>query len=318
MNVPGLDLKTQYASIRKEMEEKILEVLASQSFVLGPEVAALEKELSDLHETKRAIGVSSGSDAILISLMALGIGEGDSVVTTPFTFFATAGAITRLKARPVFCDIDEKSYNLSPEALRELLEKKIKREGRKCFKAILPVHLYGQCADMDSINDLADEYGMSVIEDACQAVGASYPSRKGVRKACSMGTVGTLSFYPTKNLGGLGDGGMVLTNDEKLGDKIRMLRVHGESNRYYYHAIGGNFRMDALQAAGLRVKLRHFADWQAMRRERAAYYDKKLIESGLCEEGFLKLSESLYKASGIPEGHTYHQYVVRVKDRDAL
>lgn len=318
MNVPSLDLKAQYLSIKNEMDRKILEVLGSQAFILGPEVEALEKELAALHGVGHGIGVSSGSDAILVSLMALGIGEGDSVVTSPFTFFATAGTIARLKARPVFCDIDEKSFNLSPESLESVLKKEIREKGHRRVKAIVPVHLYGQCADMDPINGLAQEYGLAVLEDACQAVGSEYPSKLGAKRACALGIAGTLSFYPTKNLGGLGDGGMVLTNDGGLAAKIRTLRVHGESRRYFYDAVGGNFRLDALQAAALRVKLKHLPDWQIERRKRAAYYDKKLQEAGLPRSGFIALPPALYRNSNIGNYHTYHQYVIRAKDRDAL
>jgi dTDP-4-amino-4,6-dideoxygalactose transaminase len=313
-----LDLKAQYLAIRKEINEKILEVLSSQMFVLGPEVESLEKELATLHGVGHGIGVSSGSDAILVSMMALGIGEGDLVVTSPFTFFATAGTIARLKARPVFCDIDEKSFNISPELLSPLLGKKTREKRNPKVKAIVPVHLFGQCADMDAINGLAREYGLAVIEDACQAVGSEYPSKLGTRRACALGTAGTLSFYPTKNLGGLGDGGMVLTNDGELASKVRTLRVHGGSRRYYYDVIGGNFRLDALQAAALRVKLRHLPDWQVERRKRAEYYDRKLQEAGLPGSGFIALPHALYKNSGAVNYHTYHQYVIRAKERDAL
>jgi dTDP-4-amino-4,6-dideoxygalactose transaminase len=318
MIVPSLDLKAQYRSIKSELDAKILEVLGSQGFVLGPEVESLEKELADLHGTAHGIGVSSGSDALLVSLMALGIGEGDIVVTTPFSFFATAGAITRLGARPAFCDIDEKSYNLSPDALDAYLRKEVRGKGNARVKAAIPVHLYGQCADMDAIGALAGEYRLAVIEDACQAVGSEYPSSRGLRKACSLGTAGTLSFYPTKNLGGIGDGGMVLTNDAALAGRIRSLRVHGESRRYYYDAIGGNFRLDALQAAALRVKLGHFAEWQERRRERAAYYDAAFERSGLARGGHISPPVCAYRDSGAMNHHTYHQYVIRAKDRDGL
>jgi len=318
MNVPSVDLKAQYLTIKKEMDRKLLEVLGSQGFILGPEVEALEKELAALHGVGHGIGVSSGSDAILVSLMALGIGEGDVVVTSPFTFFATAGTITRLKARPVFCDIDEKSFNLSPESLDFVLKKEVGDKRHRRVKAIIPVHLYGQCADMDPINGLAQEYGLAVLEDACQAVGSEYPSKLGAKRACALGIAGTLSFYPSKNLGGLGDGGMVLTDDDGLAAKVRTLRVHGESHRYFYDAIGGNFRLDALQAAALRVKLKHLPDWQVERRKRAEYYDRKLQESGLPRSGFIALPPALYRNSNIENYHTYHQYVIRAKDRDAL
>ncbi len=318
MIVPGLDLKAQYKSIRSELDAKVLEVLGSQGFVLGPEVEALEKELAALHGTGHAVGVSSGSDALLVALMALGIREGDVVATTPFTFFATAGAVSRLGARPAFCDIDEKTYNLSPDTLGEYLKREVRGKQNSRVKAVIPVHLYGQCADMDAIGALAGEYGLAVVEDACQAVGSEYPSKRGIRKACALGTAGTLSFYPTKNLGGIGDGGMVLTDDTALADRIRTLRVHGESRRYYHDAIGGNFRLDALQAAALRVKLRHFSEWQERRRENAAYYDAAFERSGLTGAGLIASPAAVYKDSGAVHHHTYHQYVIRAKKRDGL
>ncbi len=318
MNVPGLDLKAQYRSIRSELDAKILEVLGSQGFVLGPEVEALENELAALHGTKHAVGVSSGSDALLVALMALDIRPGDVVVTSPFTFFATAGAVSRLGARPAFCDIDERTYNLSPDALGEYLKREARGRKSPRVRAVIPVHLYGQCADMDAIGALAREYGLAVVEDACQAVGSDYPSKEGVRKACALGTLGTLSFYPTKNLGGIGDGGMVLTSDAALADKVRALRVHGESRRYYYDAIGGNFRLDALQAAALRVKLRHFPEWQRRRRENASYYEAAFERSGLTSGGQIALPAAVYRDSGAVDHHTYHQFVIRAKERDGL
>jgi dTDP-4-amino-4,6-dideoxygalactose transaminase len=318
MNVPSLDLKAQYRGIREEMDRKILDVLASQGFVLGLEVEALEQELAVRHGVPGAVGVSSGSDALLVALMALGIGKGDSVVTTPFTFFATAGAVTRLGAKPVFCDIEENSFNLSPDALERVLNHEIREKGNKRVKAVIPVHLYGQCADMDRINDLARDFGLFVVEDACQAVGSEYPSRDGIRKACSLGDAGTLSFYPTKNLGGIGDGGMVLTRNAELAEKIRALRVHGESRRYYYDTIGGNFRLDAIQAAALRVKLGHFDDWQEKRRALADAYSLKFREAGLAKDSWIVLPEAVYRDSGAVHYHTYHQYVIRAKNRDGL
>ena len=318
MNVPSLDLKAQYRSIRGELEPRILEVLSSQGFVLGPEVEALERELAAAHGTGHAVGVSSGSDALLVTLMALGIGAGDVVITTPFTFFATAGAITRLGARPAFCDIEERSFNLSPEALGAYLAREVRGRRNARVKAVIPVHLYGQCADMDAINALAREYGLAVVEDACQAVGSEYPSKLGVRKACALGAAGTLSFYPTKNLGGIGDGGMVLTDDGDLAARVRSLRVHGESRRYFHDAIGGNFRLDALQAAALRVKLRHLAEWQERRREHAAYYDSAFETAGLVGGGRIALPVAVYKDSGAVDHHTWHQYVIRARERDGL
>jgi dTDP-4-amino-4,6-dideoxygalactose transaminase len=318
MNIPLLDLKAQYQSIEQEINQKILEVASSQRFILGSEVENLEKEIAAYSQTKFATGVSSGSDALLVSLMALEVGEGDAVITTPFTFFATAGAIARLKARPVFCDVDKASCNLSPAKLEEMLESQIKEDLKLKIKAIIPVHLYGQCADMTPIMDLARKHGLFVIEDAAQAIGAEYPSPSGIKKACAMGDLGTLSFFPSKNLGAFGDGGMVLTNDESLAQKIKLLRVHGSRDKYFYEILGGNFRLDAIQAAILRVKLKYLENWQEKRIEKAAYYDLTFKESGLGEEGLIQIPESLYKDRGIKNYHVYHQYVIRTKKRDKL
>lgn len=318
MNIPFLDLKQQYKSIQKEIDQKILEVVSSQKFVLGSEVEALEQEIAAYCQTGYAVGVSSGSDALIISLMAFDLDENDAVVTTPFTFFATAGAIARIKAKPIFCDIDEKSYNLDTEKLSELLESRSRARDVSSIKAIIPVHLYGQCVEMTPLLALAKKYELSVIEDAAQAIGSEYPSPDGMRKACSMGDVGILSFFPSKNLGGFGDGGMVLTDDEKLTQKLKLLRVHGSRNKYFYDIIGGNFRLDALQAAVLRVKLKHLDDWQRKRREKALHYDRIFTESSLVEEGHIQVPEALYKGSGAEYFHTYHQYVIRARDRDQL
>jgi dTDP-4-amino-4,6-dideoxygalactose transaminase len=318
MNIPLLDLKAQYQSIQQEINQKILEVASSQRFILGSEVENLEKEIAGYSQTKFATGVSSGSDALLVSLMALELGQGDAIITTPFTFFATAGAIARLKARPVFCDIDQASFNLSPEKLEEMLKSQIKKHQSLKIKAIIPVHLYGQCADMAPIMNLARKRDLFVIEDAAQAIGAEYPSSSGIKKACAMGDLGTLSFFPSKNLGAFGDGGMVLTNDESLAQKIKLLRVHGSRDKYFYEILGGNFRLDALQAAILRVKLKYLESWQEKRIEKAAYYDLAFKELGLGEEGLIQIPESRYKDRGIKNYHVYHQYVIRAKKRDKL
>ena len=318
MKVPILDLRAQYTAIKDELEPKVMEVFASGSFVLGSEVDGLEKELAAYLGCRFAVGVSSGSDALIISLMALGIGEGDAVITTPFTFFATAGAISRLKARPVFCDIEETSFNLSAGRFAEILDANQKKGHPLKIKAVIPVHLYGQCADMNSILEFSRGHGVSVIEDAAQAIGAEYPASDGVKKACAMGDLGTLSFYPTKNLGGAGDGGMVLANDQALAEKLRALRTHGERTRYYYDYIGGNFRLDALQATVLRVKFRHLENWQRKRREIASLYDRKFRHSGLEEKGLIATPKALYKDTGITHFHTYHQYVIRARKRDQL
>jgi len=318
MGIPFLDLKAQYQTIREEIDQKIMEVIASQNFVLGTEVESLEEEVVAYSGARHAVGVSSGSDALIISLMALDVGENDAVVTTPFTFFATAGAIARVKARPVFCDIEKRGYNLDPERLAELLETHSNKHGEPPIKAVIPVHLYGQCADMTPIVSLARKYDLSVIEDAAQAIGAEYPAPEGIKRACSLGDTGTLSFFPSKNLGGFGDGGMVLTDDEDLARKLKLLRVHGSRNKYFYDVIGGNFRLDALQAAVLRVKLRHLEEWQRKRIEKASYYDRIFRESGLGEEDLVQVPEALYKDSGTANFHTYHQYVIRAKNRDSL
>ena len=315
MNVPSLDLKAQYATIKDEVDRKVLEVLGSQGFILGPEVEALENELAAYLGAARAVGVSSGTDALIVSLMALGVGPGDAVVIPPFTFFASGGAVARVGARPVFCDIDPATFNLDPARLEEVLRKE---ERTLRIKAVIPVHLYGQVADMDAICEVAGRRGIAVVEDACQAVGSEYPSKNGVRKACTMGSLGALSFYPTKNLGAIGDAGMVLTNDEALAERVRKLRVHGERSRYFHDEIGGNFRLDALQAAVLRIKLRHLEEWQAKRRERAAFYDKRFATEGLVEEGFVSPPAAVYRTAGLTHFHTYHQYVIRAKRRDAL
>jgi dTDP-4-amino-4,6-dideoxygalactose transaminase len=318
LHLPILDLKAQYQSIKEEINEKVSEVFGSQSFILGAEVEALEKEIASLSGTKFGIGVSSGSDALIVSLMALGIGAGDAVITTPFTFFATAGAIARLGAKTLFCDIDPETYNLDPEKMEELLQKAKRTKRIQKIKAVIPVHLYGQSADMDPLLDSAKRYGLWVIEDAAQAIASEYPSRKGIRRAGSMGTMGTLSFFPSKNLGGYGDGGMVLTNSQKLAAKLKCLRVHGGVNKYFYNLLGGNFRLDALQAAILRVKLKHLDEWQKKRRERAEYYNRKISQTGLEKEGLVKLPSAVYRDRGVSNDHTFHQYVIRAQKRDQL
>jgi dTDP-4-amino-4,6-dideoxygalactose transaminase len=250
--------------------------------------------------------------------MALEVGDGDEVVTTPFSFFATAGAIARQRAKPLFCDIENKSYNIDPAKLEELLREEIEERGNSNIKAIIPVHLYGQCADMTSIMSLAKKYNLAVIEDAAQAIGAEYPEPDGVKKAGAMGSCGILSFFPSKNLGGFGDGGMVLTDDEKLAHTLMLLRRHGSRDKYFYDILGGNFRLDALQAAVLRVKLNYLESWQDERRERASYYDTIFKESGVLEEGLVQIPEALYRESGIKNYHTYHQYVIKASQRDKL
>lgn len=318
MKVPFLDLKAQFKEIKEEIRIKIDSILESQKFALGPEVEALEREIASLCEVKRAIGVSSGTDALLISLMALNIKPGDEIITTPFTFFATAGAIARLQAKPVFCDIEPVTFNLDPNKLNHFLEKTKKTGKMAKIKGIIPVHLYGQCADMDKIMDLANFYNLFILEDAAQAIAAEYPSSKGIKKAGSMGQAGVISFYPTKNLSAYGDGGMVLTNINRLAEKIMRLRVHGERKRYFYDVIGGNFRLDALQAGVLRVKLPYLVYWLQKRREVAAQYEVLFKASGLIERMMISLPQAVYKNKGIKNYHTYHQFVIRARKRNQL
>ncbi len=318
MEIQFLDLKAQYHTIKDEIDQKIQEVVGSQRFILGEEVKELENEIAAYSGAQHAVGVSSGSDALIIALMALDVGEGDYVVTTPFTFFATAGAIARLRAIPLFCDIQPDSYNIDPEKLADLLSQKIGKRDMSRIKAIIPVHLYGQVADMDAINKLAKQYGLAVIEDAAQAIGSEYPGSQGVSRACTLGDMGILSFFPSKNLGAFGDGGMVLTDSSSLAEELRVLRVHGSVSKYIYETLGGNFRLDALQAAVLRVKLKHLDAWHLGRQQKADFYRSRFQESGLLEKGEVQIPVELYRKSGAAHYHTYHQYVIRVKDREKL
>lgn len=318
MKIPLLDLKKQYQAIKDEIDTKMQKVVASQMFILGDEVDALERELAEYSGAQDAVGVTSGSDALIVSMMALGIGSGDKVITTPFTFFATAGAIVRVGAIPVFCDIDPVTYNLDPAALADILAMADKAGDTSRLKAVLPVHLYGQMTDMDPIIQSARTYNLFVIEDACQAVGSEYPSDTGVKKSCTFGDMGTLSFFPSKNLGGFGDGGMVITNSRDLAGRIRKLRNHGAADRYFYDEIGGNFRLDALQAAILRIKLQHLDDWQQGRRQRAETYHRLFQEFDLTEKELVQPPAEVYRNTGVEQYHTYHQYVIRAVDRDAL
>jgi len=318
MRFPLLDLKAQYESIEKELKERVSEVLDSQMFILGAEVKALEEELSAYVGAKYALGVSSGSDALIISLMALQVGQGDSVVTTPFTFFATGGAIARLGAKPVFCDIEPNTFNIDTHKLAELLELEIEKKGNAQIKGILPVHLYGQCVDMKPIQSLAEKYDLFVLEDAAQAVGSEYLMDSEVKRACTLGDLGILSFYPAKNLGACGDAGMVLTNNQNLVDRMRLLRVHGSANKYMYDILGGNFRMDAIQATVLRVKLKHLDSWIVGRQQKALAYDGFFREAGLVEKRLIQSPEAIYRDTGLKYFHTYHQYVIRAESRNDL
>ena len=305
MKVPLLDLKKQYEGIKDDVVKAVNEVFDSQLFILGPKVEELEKEIAAYCRCNYAVGVSSGTDALLLSLMAAGVGYGDLVITTPYTFFATAGAIARVGARPVFVDIDKSTYNMDPEKLDETMSSL--DEARPKAKAIIPIHLFGQCANMDSILKIADSYGLAVIEDAAQAIGAEYEFRDGTAKrAGSMGPYGCFSFFPSKNLGAFGDGGMVTTNEMEVYERLKIMRVHGSKPKYYHNAIGGNFRLDALQAAILLIKLRHLDEWTEKRRENAGLYRELFEEKDLA-------AISLPKDIG--KRHIYNQFVIKVEDR---
>ncbi len=295
LRVPMLDLQAQYATIKDEVLAAVGEVLDSQVCIGGPKVTELERKVAALCGCAYGVGVSSGTDALLCSMMSLEIGPGDEVITTPFTFFATAGCIARLGATPVFVDIDSGTYNLNPEGIESAITART--------KAIIPVHLFGQTADMDAIMSIAERYGLAVIEDAAQAISATY---KG-RRAGSMGVMGCLSFFPSKNLGGVGDGGMVVTNDETLYERLLVIRNHGSKPKYWHPHIGGNFRLDPIQAAVLLVKLPYLEGWSEARRGNAAYYDERLGPLGVCIPYIKPGCESVY-----------NQYVIRVDRRDEL
>jgi dTDP-4-amino-4,6-dideoxygalactose transaminase len=328
MKVPLLDLKAQYQSIQAEITTALREVVDEQHFILGPKVAGLEETIAAYSGSTYGIGVSSGSDALLICLMAEEIGPGDEVITTPYSFFATAGVIARLGAVPVFVDIDRDTYTINPD----LIEEKITPKTR----ALIPVHLYGQCADMDPIVEIAAKNGLTLIEDAAQAIGAEYVSQRSssspTRRAGSLGTYGCLSFFPTKNLGGFGDGGMVVTDDPERAEKMKVLRVHGSKPKYYHALVGGNFRLDALQAAVLSAKFPHLDAWTAQRQANAAWYDRALQATGLVDTGVIRPPKPVWKeacadeSSGSNPGpekpdfhyHIYNQYVIATNRRDDL
>lgn len=307
MGVPLLDLNAHHAPLHEEIMAAVERTFQSQAFILGPEVGTLEERVSTYCQAKYGIGVTSGTDALLIALMALGIRQGDEVITTPYSFFATAGVVARLGAKPVLVDIDPITYNLDPLKIDQVVTSKT--------RALIPVHLYGQCADMEAIMDLAKRHNLGVIEDAAQAIGAEY--RDG-RRACSMGTIGCLSFFPSKNLGCLGDGGMAVTSDPELAERMRILRVHGSKPKYYHKLIGGNFRLDTIQAAVLNVKLNYLDGWTRKRQENAIRYGELFKHSGLVHTGRVRLPVPVYQESGARHYHIYNQFVLRVDRRDAL
>jgi len=304
MQVPLLDLKAQYSTIKAEVEAALAEVMESQHFILGPKVEQCEKAIAEYSHCSHAVGVSSGSDALLACLMAENIGPGDEVITTPYTFFATVGAVSRLGATPVFVDIDPVTYNLDASQIESKVTSKT--------RAIIPVHLYGQMADMDVVMAVAEKHGFVVIEDAAQAIGAE---SKG-RRAGSIGHYGCFSFFPSKNLGAAGDGGMIVTNDAKRAEKLKCLRAHGSKPKYHHKIIGGNFRLDALQAAIVYAKLRHLDEWTADRQQNAKKYDQFFAEAGLATDGGGLGNIGLPKV--VRERHIFNQYVIRISRRDQL
>ncbi len=317
MNVPLLDLRAQYATIKDKVRAAVDGVLESQRFVLGTQVSALEEEIAKYCGVPFAVGVASGTDALLLSLKALGIGPGDAVVTVPFTFFATAGVIVNLGARPLFVDIEEAGFEMDPERLSSFLarectfslttQKTVHKSTNTTIKAIVPVHLYGQCAEMDEILAIGQRHNLPVVEDACQAIGATYKDRK----AGAMGDLGCFSFFPSKNLGGAGDGGMVITSSPQLAERVRLLRTHGSHPKYFHSIVGFNSRLDELQAAVLRVKLPYLQQWSNARHENAMHYGKDFQAAGL-----LPL---VIPPAVLPDrSHIFHQYVIRCKKRDEL
>ncbi len=307
MGVPLLDLKAHHEPLHQEIMAALEQTFETQRFILGPDVEKLEERVATYCQAKYGVGVTSGTDALLVALMALGIGSGDEVITTPYSFFATAGAVVRLGAKPVLVDIDPVTYNINPANIKSALTAK--------SKAIIPVHLYGQCADMASIMDIAKQHNLSVIEDAAQAIGSESPDG---RRACSLGTIGCLSFFPSKNLGCLGDGGMAVTNDPDLAEQMRVLRVHGSKPKYHHKLIGGNFRLDTIQAAVLNVKLNYLDGWTKRRQENANRYETLFRQSGLVQNRKVILPEPVYRDSGTKHYHIYNQFVIRVERRDAL
>jgi dTDP-4-amino-4,6-dideoxygalactose transaminase len=324
MHVPLLDVSGQYRDLGDSIRERTSDVLASGRFILGPKVEAFEKAMCAYCNTPHAIGVSSGTDALLAILMALGIGRGDAVITTPYTFFATAGCIARVGARPLFADIDPQTYRIRPSAIQECIEKNCEpdtdgtwrtKRGEK-LRAMVPVHLFGLCCEMEALLELAQRYRLVLIEDAAQAIGAEFPFSERIAKAGTIGEVGLFSFYPSKNLGAAGDAGMIVCRDENLAQKLRTFREHGMEPRYFHHVIGGNFRLDEIQAAILAVKLPHLEKWAAARRAAADFYGAELARAGLTEK--ITVPTEPYRGRGLMNHHVYHQYVIRTPTRDAL
>ena len=314
MKVPLLDLRPPLEELRDEIIEAVTQVIDSTRYIMGPEIDSLEKKIAEYCGTVDAVGVSSGTDALLLSLMVLDVGPGDLVLTSNFSFFATAGVVARLNATPVFVDIDPVTYNIDPEQLRLTLAK-MDVGTRKRVKAIIPVHLYGQCADMKEILNIAAEFKIPVIEDSAQAIGAEYEIDGKKRQAGSLSDFGCFSFFPSKNLGGVGDGGIVTVNKPELAEQLRLKRVHGGERKYYHRVIGGNFRLDPIQATVIRVKLPHLNRWHNQRQDNAEYYNKLFAETSL--GGRISIPQVMH-SQRLENPHIYNQYVIRAEQRDQL
>ena len=314
MQVPLLDLRPQHEGLRDEIIAAVTDVIDSTRYIMGPELERFEEAVAEYSGCKYALGVSSGTDALLLALMSLNIGPGDKVLVPDFSFFATAGVVSRLNAEPVFLEIDPTTFNLCPKHLEEKLESYTEEELAQ-VKAVIPVHLFGQCADMQAILGVAQQFGIAVVEDAAQAIGAEYRLNGEARRAGTMSNVGCMSFFPSKNLGGVGDGGMVTTNDTELHHQLHIKRVHGAEPKYYHKVIGGNFRMDPIQACVLRIKLQRLEAWHEQRRQNAVQYNQLLGEAQLEE---VVCPAAVYQDDNLLNHHIYNQYTVRVQRREDL
>ncbi|HHZ78109.1 MAG TPA: DegT/DnrJ/EryC1/StrS family aminotransferase [Candidatus Lambdaproteobacteria bacterium] len=314
MKVPLLDLRPPLEELRDEIVEAVTQVIDSTRYIMGPEIDGLESEISAYCGTTDAVGVSSGTDALLLSLMVLDVAPGDLVLTSNFSFFATAGVVARLNATPVFVDIDPETFNIDPESLRKTLTD-MDAETRKRVKAIIPVHLYGQCAEMETILNISREIDIPVIEDGAQAIGAECEIDGQKKSAGSLGDFGCFSFFPSKNLGGVGDGGIVTVNNPELAEQLRLKRVHGGEHKYYHRVIGGNFRLDPIQAAVIRVKLPHLNKWHKQRQDNADHYNELFAEAGLISKVRTPYVEH---PQSLKNPHIYNQYVIRAERRDEL
>ena len=314
MQVPLLDLRPQHEGLRDEIIAAVTDVIDSTRYIMGPELERFEEAVAEYSGCKYALGVSSGTDALLLALMSLNIGPGDKVLVPDFSFFATAGVVSRLNAEPVFLEIDPTTFNLCPKHLEEKLESYTEEELAQ-VKAVIPVHLFGQCADMQAILGVAQQFGIAVVEDAAQAIGAEYRLNGEARRAGNMSNVGCMSFFPSKNLGGVGDGGMVTTNDTELHHQLHIKRVHGAEPKYYHKVIGGNFRMDPIQACVLRIKLQRLEAWHEQRRQNAKQYNQLFGEAQLEE---VVCPAAVYEDDNLLNHHVYNQYTVRVQRREDL